>query len=88
MATKMVKFSATYFIVIITLTALAVLISEKVLVEGNKQHFNARQSKDLRRLAHADFELLTKLKGWSGTWEAHGQTKTASQAFFTTTVQA
>ena len=78
--------SDTYSIVlIITLTVLASLSHEKV-VEGKTQDLNAGQSKNLRRLARADFELRTTLKRWNETWGAHGQTKSGSQALFTTAV--
>ena len=49
------------FIVIVTAAVLTVALS-KNMVEGERQHFYARQSKDLRQLAHVDFELMLKLK--------------------------
>ena len=49
------------FIVVFTVAVLTIALSKKV-VEGKREHFYARQSKELRRLANLDFDLMLKLK--------------------------
>ena len=50
-----------FIIIVVTVAVLTVALCTKG-VEGKRQHFYASQSKDLRRLAHVDFELMLKLK--------------------------
>ena len=67
----MAKFGVQRFSIITIVAVLIVALSTHV-VEGKREHFYARQSKDLRRLANLDFELMLKLKSLEETL-AHEQ---------------
>ena len=72
----MAKFSVQHFSIIIIVAVLTVALSKK-MVEGERQHFYARQSKDLRQLANLDLELMLKLKSLEQTL-AHAQKSSES----------
>ena len=57
----MTKFSVQRFSIVVMVAVLTVALSTHV-AKGKREHFYARQSKDLRRLANLDFELMLKLK--------------------------
>lgn len=81
----MATFNEKYLKLIVTLTGLVVAL-RRGAAEEKTQHFNAGGSKDLRRLAHLDFELKVQLRTLKETWEAQG--RKYSHTLFTSAVEA